>query len=133
MKNGDLTGDKTEELTRLIAKRMNAAELSGGRYYSDQRRDFDIVLGGPEGSTLIIESKQPRADGGTLLKAGAGGNIQLTDDWINAVNTNIHKYNKGSYPQASTAIMNARTNGNLYKAVSVFDRNTGKLIIIPVE
>ena len=133
MKNGDLTGGKTEELTRLMAQRMNAAELSGGRYYSDQRRGFDIVLGGPKGSTLIIESKQPRADGGTQLSSGARNHIQLTDDWINAVNGNIYRYNNENYPQASTAIMNARNNGNLYKAVSVFDRNTGKLIIIPVE
>ena len=133
MKNGDLTGGKTEELTRLMAQRMNAAELSGGRYYSDQRRGFDIVLGGPKGSTLIIESKQPRADGGTQLSSGARNHIQLTDDWINAVNGNIYRYNKGSYPEASEAIMNSIDNENLYKAVSVFDRNTGKLIIIPVE
>ena len=133
MKNGDLTGGKTEELTRLMAQRMNAAELSGGRYYSDQRRGFDIVLGGPKDSTLIIESKQPRADGSIQLKAGARNHIQLTDKWIDAVNGNIYRYNKGSYPEASEAIMNSIDNENLYKAVSVFDRNTGKLIIIPVE
>ena len=133
IENGDLSGSKTEELTRLIAKRMNAAELSGGRYYSDQRRGFDIVLGGPKGSTLIIESKQPRADGGTQLSSGARNHIQLTDKWINAVNENIYRHNKGSYPEASEAIMNSIKNENLYKAVSVFDRNTGKLIIIPVE
>lgn len=128
--NGDLSGAKTERLTELIAQRMNSNVLEGGKY--PHNHGFDVPLGNSKG-TLLIESKQPKPNGGTALSYGAGGNIQLTDGWINAVNQNIRRFNGNSDTQASFEIDKALGNGELIKAVSIFDRTTGKLIIIPVE
>lgn len=67
------------------------------------------------------------------MSNGAGRNIQLTNDWINAANENIKRFNNNIDTQASLNINTALKNQSLLKAVSVFDRKTGKLIIIPVE
>lgn len=119
-----------QRLTELIAQRLNSNVLEGGKY--PHNHGFDVPLGNSKG-TLLIESKQLKPNGATKLSNGAGGNIQLTNDWINAVNENIKTFNNDNYTQASLEIKKALETQNLQKAVSVFDKKTGKLIIIPVE
>ena len=132
MKNGDLTGMKTEQLTSLMTRRLNANELSGGKYYGNSKHGYDVVVENSYG-TLIIESKQPTATGGTRLSVGAGGNVQLTEGWIEAVNGNIERFNNDFPTPASLRTATELDDGSLLKTVSVFDRNTGRLILVPVE
>ena len=132
IKNGDITGAKTEKLTSLIAQRLNANELAGGKYYNNDKHGFDIALNNQQG-TLLIESKQMTNSGSTKLSQGAGKNMQLTDKWIDAVNNNIYRYNNRNHTPASLEIGKALTNQNLQKAVSVFDKKTGRLVIVPIE
>ena len=132
IKNGDITGAKTEKLTSLIAQRLNANELAGGKYYNNDKHGFDIALNNQQG-TLLIESKQMTNSGSTKLSQGAGKNMQLTDKWIGAVNNNIYRYNNRNHTPASLEIGKALTNQNLQKAVSVFDKKTGRLVIVPIE
>lgn len=119
-------------MTSLIAQRLHANELAGGKYYNNDKHGFDIALNNQEG-TLLIESKQMTNSGSTKLSQGADYKLQLTKDWINAVNKNIKKFNNNNDTPASLEIGKALTNQNLQKAVSVFDKKTGRLVIVPIE
>ena len=80
----------------------------------------------PDGTTVIIEDKQ-MTNGSMQLAVGAGGNVQLTDEWVISV---LSKLDQNS--DAYKAIVAAKNNGTLIKVVAGVNKTTGQLIFVPV-
>ena len=78
----DQGGHLTEQLLETMATRQGYTVLPGGKYGGGSGHGFDVVLQGPDGNvTFLLEGKQMK-DGAFRLAKGAGGNVQLTEDWI---------------------------------------------------
>jgi hypothetical protein len=98
----------------------------GGKYNGDN--GFDHVFQNPDMTvTILVDSKQI-VNGKVVLSNGAGGYQQLTEAWIDEV---LEQLDPNS--PAAAAIINARANGTLVKAVAGVERNTQSLTILRVQ
>ncbi|MDN8332265.1 hypothetical protein QZK50_13695, partial [Acinetobacter baumannii] len=78
--------------------------------------------------TILSDSKQIKNGTVSLNPNGAGGNTQLSSDWIAAVMRKL----PDSDP-TKIAVEQARIAGKLKTAVTGVDRATGKAVIIPIQ
>ena len=62
-----------------------------------------------------------------LLPKGAGGNVQLSQKWIEAVADNIKD------PATKKLLKNNLKNGQIKTGVIGVDKKTGDLILVPVN
>ena len=113
-----------KQLSKLSGKPVPAH--SGGKYNAGSNNGFDTVAKMPDGTTVIIEDKQ-MTNGSMQLAVGAGGNVQLTDEWVISV---LSKLDQNS--DAYKAIVAAKNNGTLIKVVAGVNKTTGQLIFVPV-
>jgi filamentous hemagglutinin len=120
----DKTGALTEDLVESVAQRQGLQALDGGKYGSNN--GFDHVYVGPDGSVIVLDSKQ--IDGGFSLSTAADGIVQMSDKWIYKV---LDSLDKGS--DAYNAVSKSIENGSLIKGVAGVDRSTGQLIIVKVK
>lgn len=127
--NGLKAGDLTEQLAENIAKRSGYESL-GAKYGSNNGFDHVLIKKMDDGSVMILDSKQ-MDNFTTTLGKGAGGEVQLSNGWIDAVIDNLEKAGKGS--EAIAAIKAARLDGKLTTAVIAVDKATKKIIAIPVK
>ena len=128
VKNGDIKGGKTESLIHGLAKRSGYEPLQGGKYGSNN--GFDHVLVGKDGSVVIIDSKQIKANGAIQVSSkGAKGTNQLSDDWVNAVSGILPKNDP-----VRIAIENAELQKKPIKTIIAgVDKSNGKVVLLPVK
>ena len=128
VKNGDIKGGKTESLIHDLAKRSGYEPLQGGKYGSNN--GFDHVLVGKDGSVVIIDSKQIKANGAIQVSSkGAKGTNQLSSKWINAVLGELSENDP-----TKLAIKNAEKNGKSIKTIIAgVDKSNGKVVLLPVK
>jgi len=123
---GDLKGANTEILVESVAQRQGLNSLPGGKYGSNN--GFDHVFENADGSvTIILDSKQIN-NGAAKLSEGAGGQLQLTDAWVQAV---LDRLDANS--PAHIAVSRALQDGTLVKGVAGVDKTTGKLVVVRVN
>ncbi len=126
VQKGDPTGQLTEDLINSIGKSEGYTSLAGGKYGSNN--GFDHVFEDASGNvTLLIDSKQI-TNGSFSLSTGAGGNLQLSRGWIDAVMSKLDPTSP-----AYQAIENARFNGTLNTVVAGVDKDSGQVIAVPVK
>jgi filamentous hemagglutinin len=77
--------------------------------------------------TILLDSKQI-TNGSTSVSIGAGGEMQLTDAWVQNVLLSIDKTSP-----AYVAVNTALKNGTLVKGVAGVDRTTGALTIVRIK
>nr|WP_235513426.1 hemagglutinin repeat-containing protein [Burkholderia pseudomallei] len=127
MQKGDPSGQLTEDLINSISKSEGYSSLAGGKYGANN--GFDHVLEDASGNvTLLIDSKQITNGSFSLSANGAGGNMQLSNGWIDSVLNRLD-----STSPAYQAIEQARATGKLITAVAGVDRSTGQVIAVPVK
>ena len=126
MAGKDTSGQMTEDLIEMMAQRQGYEVLPGGKYGSNN--GFDAVLKKPDGTVTIIVDGKPMPNGMFQLSYGAGGKVQLTDEWISAV---LDKLPENS--PARVAIETAIDDGKLVTAVGGVYRVTGEVVVTPVE
>ena len=128
VKNGDIKGGKTELLIHDLAKRSGYEPLQGGKYGSNN--GFDHVLVGKDGSVVIIDSKQIKANGAIQVSSkGAGNTNQLSEKWIKEV---VYKLPEND--PARTAIIKAIDNGKSIKTIIAgVDKSNSKVVLLPVR
>ena len=127
LRDGDQSGQLTETLINSIGSSEGYTILSGGKYGGNN--GFDHVFVDSSGNvTLLIDSKQINNGAFTLSANGAGGSMQLSDNWVDTV---LSKLDPSS--PAYRAVFNARNNGTLTTAVAGVDKGTGKVIAVPVK
>ena len=78
--------------------------------------------------TILSDSKQITNGTVKLAPNAAGGNTQLSADWITSIINNLSPNDP-----ARKVIEQAREAGKLKTAVTGVDRSTGKAVIIPVN
>jgi filamentous hemagglutinin len=123
---GDLKGVNTETLVESVAQRQGLTSLPGGKYGSNN--GFDHVFENADGSvTIVLDSKQVN-NGAAKLSEGAGGQLQLTDAWVQAV---LDRLDANS--PAHIAVSRALQDGTLTKGVAGVDKSTGKLVIVRIN
>ncbi len=126
-KGEDKGGQLTEELFSSLAKQNGFTVVKGGKYGSNN--GFDHVWVAKDGSVTILSDSKQITNGTVKLSSNAaGGNTQLSSDWIMAV--------IGELPTndpARIAVLQARRAGTLKTAVTGVDRATGKAVIVPVQ
>jgi filamentous hemagglutinin len=121
----------TEKLVESVAERQGVRALDGGKYGSNNGYDHVLRVGqDASGNVMILvaDSKQMAASGSMKLSVGAGGELQLSAGWIDAV---MGRIQQGS--EAWLAIDAARTSGTIRTAVAGVDKATGNLVIVPVK
>lgn len=122
----DTTGKLTEDLLRSMARRSGSKVLPGSKYGVDS--GFDLVLKNTDGSITIVEAKQIKNGAIQLSPNGAGGNVQMSQDWINTV---IGRLPEGD---AKIALINQIQNsGIINTVVGGVDRTTGTVVIVPIK
>ncbi|WP_288532446.1 hemagglutinin repeat-containing protein [uncultured Haemophilus sp.] len=128
VKNGDIKGGKTESLIHGLAKRSGYEPLQGGKYGSNN--GFDHVLVGKDGSVVIIDSKQIKANGAIQVSSkGAGDTNQLSSKWINVVSGKLSKNDP-----VRIAIENAELQEKPIKTIIAgVDKSNGKVVLLPVK
>ena len=77
---------------------------------------------------MVIDSKQINNGTFKLSPDGAGGNMQLSKEWIDAV---LNKLDPMS--PAYQAIERAQATGTLTTAIAGVDKTTGQIIAVPVK
>ncbi|HFG4596609.1 hemagglutinin repeat-containing protein [Acinetobacter baumannii] len=126
-KGQDQGGELTEQLFDSLAKQNGFTVVKGGKYGANN--GFDHVWVAKDGSvTILSDSKQIKNGTVSLNPNGAGGNTQLSSDWIAAVMRKL----PDSDP-TKIAVEQARIAGKLKTAVTGVDRATGKAVIIPIQ
>lgn len=131
VKNGDPYGTKTEELMNSVAESHRGQVLDGGKYGSNNGFDHVLVWTDAEGNvnlTLSVDSKQVGLKGATLDPKAAGGQMQMSAEWDDAV---LRRLPDDS--PAKRAILAAKEDGTLVKAVAYVDKNTGALNLIRID
>ena len=128
VKNGDIKGGKTESLIHGLAKRSGYEPLQGGKYGSNN--GFDHVLVGKDGSVVIIDSKQIKANGAIQVSSkGVGNTNQLSSEWINAVLDKLPNNDP-----TKLAIKNAEQNSKSVKTIIAgVDKSNSKVVLLPVK
>ena len=125
----DKGGALTEQLAENIAKRSGYESLAA-KYGSNNGFDHVLIKTMDDGSVMILDSKQ-MDNFTTKLRKGAGGEVQLSNGWIDAVIKNLKESGKGT--DAINAISTARESGKLTTAVIAVDKATQKVIAVPVK
>lgn len=131
VKNGDIGGNKTEDLFEDVVKHHGGTVLAGGKYGSNNGYDHVVVFKDKDGNTYLtmtVDSKQLNTKGVKLDHNAAGGTMQMSDAWDRAV---LEKLDSNS--AARQAIQVAKDNGNLVKAVAYVDKQTGKLKLVRID
>ncbi|MBR0573024.1 DUF637 domain-containing protein [Pasteurella atlantica] len=124
IKNGDITGKKTEALTSSILKDANLKELAGSKYGGN--KGFDHVVKDSNGNvTIILDSKQLKNGGASKVGTSKPGN-QLSDAHIRETVRNLPD------GPAKNAIEDALESGTLKTAVIGVDKRTGDIKFVPV-
>ena len=127
LRDGDREGRLTEKLINSIGASEGYTVLSGGKYGANN--GFDHVFESASGDvTLVIDSKQINNGTFKLSPDGAGGNMQLSKEWIDAV---LNKLDPMS--PAYQAIERAQATGTLTTAIAGVDKTTGQIIAVPVK
>jgi|GEM_PF-1634943 len=80
--------------------------------------------------TVMLDSKQFKADNSVSLSKGAGGHTQLTNEWTDTV---ISKLDPIADASAISAINTARDSGTLLKGITAINRNTNQLYFVPIK
>lgn len=126
IEKGDIKGELTEKLVNNLAKEKKY-KLLEGKYGSNN--GIDHIFFSKDGKSLIIlDSKQMKGNGSfQLLPKGAGGNVQLSKKWIEAVADNIKD------PATKKLLKNNLKNGQIKTGVIGVDKKTGDLILVPVN
>ena len=130
-KNGDPNGTKTEYLVNSVAQSQSGQVLGGGKYGSNNGFDHVIAWADAEGNvnlTLLADSKQVGGRGVALDPKAAGAQMQMSAEWDEAV---LRRLPDDS--PAKQAILAAKENGTLVKAVAYVDKNTGTLNLVRID
>ena len=138
IKLGDPNGNKTEALVNDIldefTKKNPDFEIIDAKYGSDNGIDH-MLKNKKTGELWILDSKQMSEksityEGGAikLSKDGAGGNIQLSSEWINSV-----AGKKTLNETAKKELKKAIKTQNYKTGIVALDKKTGELIITPIE
>ena len=138
IKLGDLNGKKTENLVDDIlndfTKKNPDFEIIDAKYGSDNGIDH-MLKNKKTGELWILDSKQMSEksityEGGAvkLSKDGAGGNIQLSSEWVNSV-----AGKKTLNETAKKELKKAIKTQNYKTGIVALDKKTGDLIIAPIE
>ncbi|MDH6457849.1 hypothetical protein M2102_001478 [Fusobacterium sp. PH5-7] len=127
IKEGDRSGELTEELVNKLAKEKKYALIEGGKYGSNN--GIDHILVSKDGSSLIIlDSKQMSKDGTfSILKKGADGKNQLSPEWIEAVARKIKN------TETKKLLLEKLKNNKINTGIIGVDKTNGKVILLPVE
>lgn len=127
IKEGDHSGELTEELVNKLAKEKKYTLIEGGKYGSNN--GIDHILVSKDGSSLIIlDSKQMSKDGTfSILKKGADGKNQLSPEWIEAVARKIKN------TETKKLLLEKLKNNKINTGVIGVDKTNGKVILLPVE
>lgn len=127
MTKGDQGGKITEGIVESVGQRQGLNSLEGGKYGSNN--GFDHVFQTADGNTTILmDSKQVTNGSASLSTKGAGGFMQMSDDWVGSVLSNLDPASP-AYKAVNTAL----NNGTLVKGVIGVDRPSGNLIMIRVK
>jgi len=137
-KLGDLNGKKTENLVDDIlndfTKKNPDFEIIDAKYGSDNGIDH-MLKNKKTGELWILDSKQMSEksityEGGAvkLSKDGAGGNIQLSSEWVNSV-AGKKTLNETAKKELEKAIKTQ----NYKTGIVALDKKTGDLIVAPIE
>ena len=138
IKLGDPNGNKTEALVNDIldefTKKNPDFEIIDAKYGSDNGIDH-MLKNKKTGELWILDSKQMSEksityEGGAikLSKDGAGGNIQLSSEWVNSV-AGKKTLNETAKKELEKAIKTQ----NYKTGIVALDKKTGELIITPIE
>ncbi|WP_270465951.1 hemagglutinin repeat-containing protein [Fusobacterium polymorphum] len=138
IKLGDLNGKKTENLVDDIlndfTKKNPDFEIIDAKYGSDNGIDH-MLKNKKTGELWILDSKQMSEksityEGGAvkLSKDGAGGNIQLSSEWVNSV-AGKKTLNETAKKELEKAIKTQ----NYKTGIVALDKKTGDLIVAPIE
>ena len=138
IKLGDLNGKKTENLVDDIlndfTKKNPDFEIIDAKYGSDNGIDH-MLKNKKTGELWILDSKQMSGksityEGGAvkLSKDGAGGNIQLSSEWVNSV-AGKKTLNETAKKELEKAIKTQ----NYKTGIVALDKKTGDLIVAPIE
>ncbi|WP_241498666.1 polymorphic toxin-type HINT domain-containing protein [Moraxella catarrhalis] len=130
-KNGDPSGTKTEALFENVVKEHGGEVMSGGKYGSNNGYDHVVVFKDTDGQTYLtmtVDSKQLGKKGVTLDPKAAGGAMQMSKEWDDAV---LNKLDRNS--DAYKAVETARKNGSLVKGVAYVDKSTGELKLVRIN
>ena len=138
IKLGDLNGKKTENLVDEIlndfTKKNPDFEIIDAKYGSDNGIDH-MLKNKKTGELWILDSKQMSGksityEGGAvkLSKDGAGGNIQLSSEWVNSV-AGKKTLNETAKKELEKAIKTQ----NYKTGIAALDKKTGDLIVAPIE
>ncbi|WYE27289.1 hypothetical protein LC560_09110 [Fusobacterium animalis] len=138
IKLGDPNGNKTEALVNDIldefTKKNPDFEIIDAKYGSDNGIDH-MLKNKKTGELWILDSKQMSEksityEGGAikLSKDGAGGNIQLSSEWINSA-----AGKKTLNETAKKELKKAIKTQNYKTGIVALDKKTGELIITPIE
>jgi filamentous hemagglutinin len=126
VRNGDQSGQVTEQLLVAVSNRTGMTVLAGGKYGTDN--GFDLVLKSPEGMlTIVLDGKQMAEGAFKLTSDAAGGAVQLSDQWIQNVLLRLP-----SDDPAKIAVQAAIRAGTLQVAVAGVNKSTGALTIVPI-
>ena len=138
IKLGDLNGKKTENLVDDIlndfTKKNPDFEIIDAKYGNDNGIDH-MLKNKKTGELWILDSKQMSEksityEGGAvkLSKDGAGGNIQLSSEWVNSV-AGKKTLNETAKKELEKAIKTQ----NYKTGIVALDKKTGDLIVAPIE
>ena len=127
IKEGDHSGELTEELVNKLAKEKKYVLIEGGKYGSNN--GIDHILVSKDGSSLIIlDSKQISRDGTfSILKKGTDGKKQLSPEWIEAVARKIKN------TETKKLLLEKLKDNKINTGVIGVDKTNGKVILLPVE
>ena len=127
IKNGDKSGELTEQITNNVLKEYGY-KLLDGKYGSNNGFDH-IFVNVTDGrlQLVIMDSKQLTSTGATRVSEGAGKLLQLSEDWIKKVFSNIPGEKLGDYTKEE--LLKLVNQGNYDTYITGIDKATGKLII----
>lgn len=127
IKEGDRSGELTEELVNKLAKEKKYVLIEGGKYGSNN--GIDHILVSKDGSSLIILDSKQMSKSGTfsISLEGAGKNAQLSDNWIKAVAGRLKNKELGK------KLIENVDRGVIETGVIGVDKASGKVILVPIK
>ena len=127
IKNGDKSGELTEQITNNVLKEYGY-KLLDGKYGSNNGFDH-IFVNVTDGKLqlVIMDSKQLTSSGATKVSEGAGKFLQLSEDWIKEVIKRVPGEKFGDYTKEQ--LLKLVNQGNYDTYISGIDKATGELII----
>lgn len=126
IEKGDIKGELTEKLVNNLAKEKKY-KLLEGKYGSNN--GIDHMFFSKDGKSLIIlDSKQMKGNGSfQLLPKGSGGNVQLSEAWLDSVSKKIED------PIIQKQLIEGIRKKTIKTGVIGVDKKTGDLILVPVN